>query len=214
MARLNNGKLIDGKYHSGEEILRDVPGGRRAVQVSGKTVKNLNPRKNYSPDEILRVRIMPDRSKGADFAQRSELSCNIIYQQIVSISENLVKGHSDIDFDDAHYDWMTIEQYHLPQGWEPRVCPLLILFPTEYPQIPPIGFYLPENVKSPHGHLYNSAYHGASDVPLQKGWKWYCTYVNSGSWKPAYGRYINDWHKGDNLFDYFTLIGEVLASDD
>lgn len=214
MARLNNGKLIDGKYHSGEEILRNLPHGRRAVQFSGKTVKNLNPRKNYSPEEILRMRTMPDRSKGAYFGSRSEFSRRMIHEQIVAVSEKLFKGHSNIDFDDTHYNWMTIERYQLPEGWEPHCSPLMILFPTEYPQIPPVGFYLPDHVKSPNGHLYNGAYHGASDAPLQKGWKWYCTYVNHGNWSPAYGRYASDWNKGDNLFDYFTLVGEVLASND
>ena len=65
MARLNNGKLVDGLFHSGEEILRDIPAGRRGVELSGKSVKLIDPRKNYSPDEICRkIRIMPDRSKG------------------------------------------------------------------------------------------------------------------------------------------------------
>ena len=68
MARMNNGKLLDGRFHSGREILGDVPSGRRAVELCGKRVKNLDPRKNYSPEEIDRkIRIMPDRCKGGEF---------------------------------------------------------------------------------------------------------------------------------------------------
>ena len=68
MARMNNGKLLDGRFHSGREILGDVPSGRRAVELCGKRVKNLDPRKNYSPEEIDRkIRVMPDRCKGGAF---------------------------------------------------------------------------------------------------------------------------------------------------
>lgn len=68
MARMNNGKLLDGRFHSGREILGDVPSGRRAVELCGKRVKNLDPRKNYSPEEIDRkIRVMPDRCKGGEF---------------------------------------------------------------------------------------------------------------------------------------------------
>lgn len=213
MARLNNGKLIDGRYHSGEEIIISVPKGRRPVFVQGKEVKNLNPRKNYSPEEVMRIRVMPDRSKGGVFQERSEFSKNVIREQITAVSEHLFKGNADIDFDDERYDWMAITRYVLPKGWTPSVSALMILFPTEYPRVPPIGFYLPDWVRSPHGHLYDAAYHGAEGAPLKKGWKWYCAYVNPGSWQPAYGRYAGDWRRGDNLFDYITLVGEVLASE-
>ena len=138
----------------------------------------------------------------------------MIHEQVVAVSENLFKHHSNIDYDHVNYDWMTVERYQLPHGWEPGISPLMIIFPTEYPQLAPVGFYLAKHVRSPHGHLLNSAHHGASDAPMQQGWNWYCAYVNPGSWCPAYGRYADDWRKGDSLFDYFTLVGEVLASND
>jgi len=37
--------------------------------------------------------------------------------------------------------------------------------------------------------------------------------VKEGTWQPSWGRYANDWRKGDNLWDYFTLVGEVLAGN-
>jgi hypothetical protein len=212
MARLRNGKLIDGNFHSGAEILKEVPRGRRGVEISGKVVKNLDPRKNYSPEEIQRkIRTMPDRSKGSFFGPRSQQSKKVIQEQILNISENLFKNHSDIDYDDENFDWMVIENYSLPPNWSVRTCALMIIFPTEYPQIPPVGFYLPKTLKSPTGHLFDAAYHNATDAPIEKGWRWYCTYIEHGSWQPSMGRYPGDWQKGDNLWDYFTLVGEVLA---
>lgn len=212
MAKLNNGKLIDGRYHRGEEIIIAIPKGRRPAYIQGKVVKNLDPRKNYSPEDLERIRVMPDRSKGGFFRTRSDFSKKVIRDQIFAVSKYLFKGNTDIDFDDKRYDWMTITRYVLPDGWTPSVSALMILFPTEYPSTPPIGFYLPDWVKSPHGHLYDAVYHNADSAPLKKGWKWYCAYVNPGSWQPACGRYVEDWKRGDNLFDYITLVGEVLAS--
>lgn len=210
MARISNGKLIDGNFHSGAEIMNKMPSGRRAVELGFKRVKNIDPRKNYSPDEIMRIREIPDRCKGGYFKQRPEYSKAMIREQIVQISSKLFKGATGIDFDDDNYDWMVIEKYVLPPTWPVRTCPLMLILPTEYPEIPPVGFYLPNTIQSPNGHVYSQAYHNASSAPLQKGWNWYCAYIKPGSWNPAHrlGGY------GDSLWDYITLIGEVLASGD
>jgi hypothetical protein len=102
MARLNNGKLIDGNWHSGEEIMRSIPRGRRAVQVCGKTVKNLEPHRNYDPEVILKIRVMPDRSKGGFFQPRTT-----------------------IDFDDINYDYRRNFGFQRLTG---RITNLLIGF--------------------------------------------------------------------------------------
>ena len=213
MAKLRNGKLIDGNHHTGEQIMAGIPKGRRAVEIcGGGVVKNLEPRKNYSPDTIARkIKVMPDRCKGGYFSPRSAASKRIIHEQMVDVSEKLFKGHTEIDYDDLNYDWMVVESYKMPPNWSVRFSPLMLIFPTEYPQLPPVGFYLPNTLESPNGHLFDSAYHGAADAPIREGWRWYCSYVEAGSWQPAWGQYADDWRKGDNLWDYLTLVGEVLA---
>ena len=80
-------------------------------------------------------------------------------------------------------------------------------------RVPPVGFYLPKTVDSPNGHLFDRTYHEANEIPLREGWRWYCAFVKEGTWQPSWGRYANDWRKGDNLWDYFTLVGEVLAGN-
>ena len=129
MAKLNNGKLIDGRYHSGEEIIISIPKGRRPVYIQGKVVKNLDPRKNYSPEDMERIRVMPDRSKGGFFRTRSGFSKRVIREQVFAVSKYLFKENTDIDFDDKRCDWMTITRYVLPDGWTPSVSALMILFP-------------------------------------------------------------------------------------
>ena len=213
MARLCNGRLVDGNWHSGREIMADMPGGRRVVEIGkGGVVKNIDPRKNYDPETIARkIKTMPERCKGGYFSPRSSVSKRLILEQIVDVSEKLFKGATGIDYDDLNFDWMVVERYKMPPNWSVGYSPLMLIFPTEYPQLPPVGFYLPKTLNSPNGHLFDGAYHGASDAPIREGWRWYCSYVEQGAWQPSWGRYADDWRKGDNLWDYFTLIGEVLG---
>lgn len=210
MAKLNNGKLLDGNYHSGAEIQRNMGIGRRVVEITGKTVKNLNPAKNYSPSEIARIREIPDRCKGAYFMDRSRRSKELIYNQIVNVSKNLFKDKVDIEFDDENMDWMVIDGYKMPPSWGVDRTQLMIIFPTEYPELPPVGFYLPEDLESPNGHFYSGAYHNANEAPIEKGWKWYCAYIENGNWRPS-------WHNGDGgdtLWEYITLVGELISDNE
>jgi len=142
------------------------------------------------------------------------VSKSIITEQVVDIAEHYLKG--GVDFDEGNADWMVAPKYKLPKIWESiaMFSPLLIIFPTDYPEIPPIGFYLKADIPcSPdNSHFFNQAYHDACKDPLQDGWKWYCVYVNPGSWNPARCQRTGDWKNGDNLWTYFTLINEVLAS--
>jgi len=48
----------------------------------------------------------------------------------------------------------------------PELPILLIIFPTEYPELPPVGFYLKEDIPlSANGHLYQRVYHEACSDP-------------------------------------------------
>ncbi len=112
---------------------------------------------------------------------------------------------------------MIANQYVLPPIWHhiARTTDLLIIFPTEYPELPPVGFYLKEEIPlSVNGHLYQTAYHEACSDPLTQGWKWYCVYIHAGAWQPAPVMRPGDWRKGDSLWTYFTLISEVLSGTD
>ena len=207
MAKLSNGKLLDGNYHSGAEIQQKMGIGRRAVEISGKSVKNVNPAKNYSPEEISRIREIPDRCKGGYFKDRSPLSKSIIYNQIVHISKNLFKDNAEIEFDDENMDWLVIDGYKMPKAWGVDRTQLMIIFPTEYPELPPVGFYLPDTLQSPNGHFYSGAYHNASEAPIEKGWNWYCAYIKAGNWRPSW----RPGDGGDTLWEYITLVGELIS---
>lgn len=171
----------------------------------------------YDKDELVdkrgkpvKVISIPDRTKGSShFGPRSRVSTAIIRDQVHDIAAHCFK--SGVEFDEDNADWFVVPEYRMPRIWPVRIAPLLIVFPAEYPQLPPVGFYLPTDLDSPNGHLCGQVYHGASGAPTLKGWKWYCAYVNPGSWKPSLVREVNDWRKGDNLWTYMTLVNEVLA---
>lgn len=110
--------------------------------------------------------------------------------------------------DEEEARWMVVPHYRLPKRWHHIAVetPLMIVFPDDYPLLPPIGFYMRADIQgSLDGHFFDSAYHEAWKEPLEHGWKWYCVYIHAGAWRPA-----RDWRHGDNLFTYFQLVGEAL----
>jgi hypothetical protein len=207
----------------GRDIIKETGGetGRRVViQREGLGFETVQSARRYSKADLIdkkgnavRVKSIPDRTKGTFGGARSAVSKQVIKEQVFDIAEHLFKD--GIDFDDENADWMVVPKYYLPQIWHgiARTVPLLIVFPTEYPSRPPVGFYLKADIPcSPNGHLYDAAYHEADHTPLQRGWRWYCVYVNSGQWRPAPVQRSGDWRRGDNLWEYFTLVNEALAS--
>jgi hypothetical protein len=177
----------------------------------------------------IKIDTIPDRTKGnfltdlfgtasapvdsLFWGNRSDYSKTIIREQVYDIAEHCFK--SGVDFDDDNCHWMQVHKYILPEVWHniATTTPLLVVFPTQYPELPPIGFYMKADLQgAPDGHLFPNVYHEAAKEPLEQGWKWYCMYVRSGSWQPVRVRKSGDWKHGDNLWTYFTLIREVLAS--
>ncbi len=210
---------------TGQNLIQQAnPGSnRRLVMQQGPIFKQIQPSHTYKPEELydrngnpVKITTIPDRTKGVTYGgDRTFLSKSIITEQVYDIAQKLFK--QGVSFDENNADWMIANQYVLPPIWHPiaRTTDLLIIFPTEYPELPPVGFYLKEDIPlSVNGHLYQRAYHEACSDPLTQGWKWYCVYIHNGAWQPAPIQRPGDWRKGDNLWTYFTLISEVLSGTD
>lgn len=215
----------------GSEIIDELElgAGRRATLMKDGGFEPIDPNKIYRPTDVLgrsgkpfKVQDIPDRTKGASDnslfrGKRSALSKAIITEQIESMALNLYTDDDGIEFDDEDADWVVFPKFFLPKNWKgiARTSPVLVVFPTAYPEIPPVGFYMTEQIPfAPNGHFYEQAYHDAATEPLSKGWKWYCVYVAPGTWRPAPVRRLGDWMRGDNLWIYHTLIKEALATAD
>jgi len=218
-----NGRRIDNippEGILGSELYKEL--GARAdrrpiIHRGGTRFEAIQPGKRYTADDLrdrqgrpVKVEHIPDRTKGGFGGARSEESRQLITLQVFDIAEKLFK--QGVDFDEANADWMVVPQFRLPPNWH-HITPetaLLVTFPTEYPTLPPIGFYMKADLPgSANGHLYRQAYHEAWKAPLEHGWIWYCVYLNGGAWQPAPARM---WRRGDNLWTYFMLIQEVLGS--
>lgn len=217
-----NGRRIDPRSIpngvKGSELNRHAKAGqgRRAIFETGGKVEEIDSKHHYSQKELTdkqgrgaKITTMPDRSKGYGFGgRRSPESRRVIIEQVYDIAEKLFKQGLDFDEDNAH--WMVVPQYYLPKQWHriSRYTPLMVAFPHEYPALPPIGFYMTADIPlSPDGHFFDWVAHGAWDEPINHGWKWYCTYIEQGAWRPT-----KNWRHGDNLYTYFHLIREVLGA--
>ncbi len=221
---INGRRIPVAESVKGKELIDklNVEPGRRPVMLSGMDAIKIDPDKNYSKDmlidkkgRIVKIGTIPDRTKGSPsyWGERDDYSKRIITEQVYDIALNLFKGGVEFDEEKAH--WMIVPKYVLPKIWHDfaETTPLMIVFPTEYPKLPPVGFYLHGDIeKSANGHFYEKAFHEAAKEPLETGWKWYCVYIEPQNWHPARVRKSGDWKYGDNLCQYFILIREVLST--
>ncbi|MDR1658305.1 MAG: hypothetical protein LBT47_12280 [Deltaproteobacteria bacterium] len=191
--------------------------GRRTVMVDGIKVQTVEHHHFYHPHELvgrngkpIKVNSIPDRTKGGLFDEkRDQASKDLIRRQIYDLAANF--AHGGLDFDEDNSNWVIFPHFKMPEAWGVSTSALMVIFPDDYPRIPPIGFYLPSKLSSPYGHFFNQTYHEASGAPIKEGWNWYCCYI-SGVWRPAPDDGRNGWKFGDNLWTYLTLINEVLTS--
>jgi hypothetical protein len=215
--RINPNDIGNGVY--GRDLVphANACDGRRPIIESGGKVQQIEPNRFYPAQELkdkhgrgAKITSMPDRSKGYGFGgRRSQQSRQIIREQVVDIAEHLFRQGVEFDEDNAH--WLVVPNYSLPPRWHnvARSTPLMVVFPEEYPALPPVGFYMMADIpESPDGHFYQATYHNAWQEPLRHGWKWYCVYIHNGAWQPA-----RNWKEGDNLFTYFHLIREALGNE-
>ena len=198
----------------GEAILKQmgVKPGRRGVFSRGTHMKEIVPQKVYSPKEFtnkngtkVSLQNIPERVLGAE---RSLADKFRLAEEIT----DLVGIFKDVDYDQRHQKWVRLNSYLMPKRWGGGKSQLLIDIPENYPNIPPIGFYIPKNRKSPNGHLFNRGYHGAAEEYLQMGWNWYCCLVPNGNWIVSKYTKPGSWRNGDNLIVYTKLISETLAN--
>lgn len=222
----------------GSELIKEArpSSGRRIVipKVGGAATEfeTVEPSKFYSKRDLINkkgnpvsIRNIPERIKGFprnSFSNaitygepRSANSKKIITEQVYDVASKLFKG-IPVDFDENNADWFIVSRYVLPKLWH-NICqtsPLLIVFPTQYPQIAPIGFYLRASIPyAPNGNLLEDAYHNACKDPMNDGWKWYCAFVDGNNWQPSAVKKTGDWKYGDNLWTYLMLISEVLSNN-
>ena len=101
--------------------------------------------------------------------------------------------------------YVYIPHFPLPPIWKQRRVPILIYIPKSYPEVPPIGFYIPCGTclknGNKHPHQYCRTYLGQPDLH-EKGWDWFCLHLkNSSDWNPK-----DDPLKPDNFWSYMNIV--------
>ncbi len=151
--------------------------------------------------------------KNSFWGKRSEYSKRVITEQVCEVAINLFK--TEVIFDEQNANWLEIPEYPLPKIWHDiaTTIPLLLIFPTEYPDRPPIGFYLKRWINA-RKEVFGMEVNELNRDEFESAWKWYCVYIQGDKWRPVLSFKPGAWRYGDNLFTYFTVIELTLSKRD
>jgi len=158
---------------------------------------------------------------------RADWQKRLIQEQVAWVTTSKTKGICGEAFTAQDVAWSGIVFHHfsLPSLWK-RVNPnqlttdLMIIFPDQYPELPPVGFYLPRRLQVPPeaAHLFEGGVEGRYGVPADllqnlagKGWVWFCSHVRVGKWNPAPIQRVSNWRNGDNLASLISNASVVLT---
>lgn len=226
-----NGKRVNmPDSATGEELMRAAgknPSGRVVTMQTTSGNTRLNPGQRYTLKEGQKFAEGPDRVKASGqfsyFGNKEDWRKQVITEQVIEVSQRMFKN-SPVELDDD-CNWVVFKGFLLPDEWQRanpgrNFVPMMIIFPDQYPDLPTNGFYLPASLSIPHNaaHFYNRGFgdaFGQNEDEMQAmadtNWKWYCTHIKPGSWRPARLRQISDWRKGDNLWSIITICKDVLT---
>lgn len=225
---------VDSKEGTADDI-RKVAGikpGRTIMIEDKKGNYALEENVKYSLPPRAKYKDAPNVRKASSYSEsdftygeyKREDWCNqVILQQIDDLEKNFT--HEDIFVDNIKNPIkIMIQNFRLPEATRKlnpgiKTTQLMIILPDQYPFLPPVGFYMPEEIKAGKHSGFSQGYHGAyTDTCLMEEirFRWYCSSIIADTWEPAHFKYVDDWKKGDNLWNVISLITEVLSdfSDD
>ena len=97
------------------------------------------------------IRLFPGNTvKGAEGRR-----AHYIKTQVASLAEILGERYGQTVQLDRQLRFVMLPHFRLPRCWGMKSTPILIWFPSTYPDIPPHGFYLSQNCRGPHILRYN-----------------------------------------------------------
>lgn len=207
-----------------KEVVGESRPGRKVLITRPEGNVSISDYQSVKLSENDKVQIVPDRIKAYEFTyggKKSKIQKEIIFSQVADIEANWLKSGIEIDKD---FNWILVNSFKLPDAWarvnDSPFTKILLVIPDQFPDLPTNGFYMPSTLIVPSGdsHFHSRGYSGAygsNDDEIreleQNGWKWYCTHIIPEAWSPARIQHVEDWRKGDNLWDVFTLIRDVLT---
>ncbi|MCL2147271.1 MAG: hypothetical protein FWH52_05645 [Synergistaceae bacterium] len=123
------------------------------------------------------------------FGEKQPWQKELIQQQVADIAHNYFKrGRVELD-NDCH--WVMFHEFNLPDAWRQanpgrNFVPMLLIFPDQYPHLPPNGFFLPNSLRNPYSDsFYRGSYQDEERPAQSSGWEWYASYEALRDWSPA-----------------------------
>lgn len=225
---------VDSTHGTADDIrkISGIKPGRTIMLETEQGMRTFQEGVRYSLPPKAKFKDAPSVRKASSYSEsdftygkyKRENWCNqVILQQIADLEEHFT--HEDIMVDDVNNPIkIMIPHFKLPEATRRlnpgyKSVPLLIVLPDQYPFLPPVGFYIPEEIRAGQHSGFSKGYHGAfTDTCLMEKikFRWYCSSIVADTWEPAHFKYVEDWKKGDNLWNVITLITEVMSdfSDD
>ncbi|MCC7077128.1 MAG: hypothetical protein IT198_08390 [Acidimicrobiia bacterium] len=108
---------------------------------------------------------------------------------------------------DPDWAWVLIEDFRLPDGWQPSRTAVLIKPPLSYPDAAPDGFYLGARLRKQSGGTWKAPGHyfdRYKNPYASLGYYWYCLEDPDGSWDP----------QRDSLLTFVEAIRTYLGTGD
>jgi len=106
--------------------------------------------------------------------------------------ELLTKKFGNVQCDE-NLEWILIDNYPLPQGWNRNETDVLLLVPAGYPSTKPYGFRVPEGLRLTSGAMPTN--YNEKHVMLERNWGQFSISVEE--WKPT-----DDVISGHNLVTF------------
>jgi hypothetical protein len=101
-------------------------------------------------------------------------------------------------------EWVRIDHFQLPPGWNKEEVALLILIRPGYPTTPPDNFLVDNDLRLENGELPGSISQGQSH--LGQSWLQFSYHVDPADWNP--GTNILDGH---NLLTFLVGVEKRLS---
>jgi len=101
-------------------------------------------------------------------------------------------------------EWIRIDHFPLPSGWNKEDVALLILIRPGYPTTPPDNFLVDDDLRLENGELPGNISQGQSH--LGQSWLQFSYHVDPADWNP--GTNILDGH---NLLTYLLAVEKRLS---
>lgn len=172
-----------------------VSGDRRLMIKRGSEVRPLDrfPKDFNLGQEVIVTHFPKSTAKGA--MQRRE---RYIKTQVASVAEVYGERHGQTLQLESKCNFVVIPCFTLPKKWGYKTTPILIWFPSTYPDAAPDGFYLSQQCRGPHIFTRPVGYHEQLSPDLSnQGWNWYCMHTH---WQAG-----GDPLEGDTLWTFLEM---------